>query len=78
MRWESVDLACGEVPGLDWTSAARWRSGTATDDPKSTASHRTVSVDEMHPGTVALLRSLSARQAADRLVLGAGWRPATY
>ena len=71
MRWESVDLARGEV----LVSTGRvllldGGRGTAADDPKSTASHRTVSVEEMHPGTVALLRSLSARQAADRLVLG--------
>jgi hypothetical protein len=48
---------------------------TATDDPKSKASWRTVPVEDMHSGTGALLRSLKARQAADRLVLGITQRP---
>ena len=46
---------------------------TATDDPKSSASRRTVPVEEIQPGTAALLRSLRARQAADRLILGSGY-----
>jgi hypothetical protein len=46
---------------------------TATDDPKSTASRRTVPVEQIQPGTVALLRSLKARQASDRLALGQGY-----
>jgi Phage integrase central domain len=61
MRWEAIDLARGEVAvqaGRVLLDGHR----TATEDPKSTASHRTVPVEEMHPGTVALLRSLSARQ----------------
>jgi hypothetical protein len=40
-----------------------------TDEPKSKASQRFVPVEETQPGTVALLRSLRARQAADRLAL---------
>jgi hypothetical protein len=46
---------------------------TAIDDPKSAASRRTVSVEGVQPGTVALLRALKARQAADRLALGRGY-----
>jgi integrase len=70
MRWEAVDMERGEVvvqAGRVLLDGTR----TATDDPKSSASHRTVPVEDMHRGTVALLRSLKARQAADRLVLGA-------
>jgi hypothetical protein len=73
MRWEAIDLERGEAvvqAGRVLLNGKR----TATDDPKSTASHRTVSVEEMHPGMVALLRTLKARQAADRHVLGAGPR----
>jgi integrase len=58
-----------------WSTAGVLLDGhrTATDDPKSKASKRTVPVEDMHPGTVTLFRSLRARQAADRLVLGAGY-----
>ena len=43
------------------------------EDPESTASRRTVPVEQIRPGTVALLRALKARQAADRLALGPGY-----
>jgi hypothetical protein len=46
---------------------------TATDDSRSSVSRRSVPLEEIHLGTVALLRTLKARQAADRLVLGAGY-----
>ena len=46
---------------------------TVTDDPKSAASKRTVPVEEIQPGTTALLRALKARQASERLMLGAGY-----
>ena len=77
MQWSAVDLAAGEVR----VQAGRVlldKTRTATDDPKSSASHRTVAVEDMHSGTVALLRSLKARQAADRLVLGAGYIESGY
>jgi integrase len=77
MRWDAIDLTSGEVvvqAGRVLLDGKR----TATDDPKSSASHRTVPVEAMHTGTVVLLRSLKARQAADRLVLGAGYRETGY
>lgn len=40
------------------------------DEPKSEQRRRTVPVEVIHPGTVALLRSLIARQAAERLRAG--------
>jgi hypothetical protein len=46
---------------------------TATDDSRSSVSRRSVPLEEIQLGTVALLRTLKARQAADRLVLGAGY-----
>jgi hypothetical protein len=66
MRWDAIDLISGETvvqAGRVLLDGKR----TATEDPKSTASHRTVPVEAMHPGTLALLRSLKARQAADRV-----------
>ena len=72
LRWDAIDPDRGEVvikAGRVLLDGHR----TATDDPKSSASHRTVPVEEIQPGTVALLRSLKARQAADRLVLGTGY-----
>lgn len=71
LRWDAVDLDRGEIvvqAGRVLLDGHR----TATEGPKSSASHRTVPVEAMHPGTVALLRTLKARQAADRLVLGSG------
>jgi integrase len=72
MRWESVDLEQGEVK-VEAGRVLLDGHRTAIDDPKSKASRRAVPVDDMHPGTVALLRSVRARQAADRLILGAGY-----
>lgn len=40
---------------------------------KSDASARTVPVEQMHPGTLVLLRSLSRTQAVDRLAAGPAW-----
>jgi integrase len=77
MRWDAVDLDRGDVvvrAGRVLLDGKR----TATDDPKSSASHRTVPVEDIQPGTVALLRSLKARQAADRLVSGVGYRETGY
>lgn len=51
---------------------------TATDDPKSSASRRTVPVEDIQPGTVALLRALKARQAADKLRVGAAYTESGY
>jgi hypothetical protein len=46
---------------------------TATDEPKSTASRRTVPVEEIQRGTGALLRSLKAA----RPLTGSSWAPDT-
>jgi integrase len=78
MRWESVDLAQGEVSVQAGRVLLGGGRGTAIDDPKSKASHRTVPVETMHPGTVALLRTLKAREAADRLILGSGYPETGY
>jgi integrase len=50
LRWDAVDLDRGEIvvqAGRVLLDGHR----TAADDPMSTASHRTVPVEEMHTGT---------------------------
>lgn len=49
-------------------------SHTETDATKSGRSRRLVPVEALHPGTVAILRSLRARQAAERLAAGSAYR----
>ncbi|MCR1784103.1 site-specific integrase [Nocardioides carbamazepini] len=73
LRWSSVDLDAGTV--LVESSRVKIGRGGATslDDTKSDASTRTVAAEVMAPGTVAALRSLRARQAADRLKVGAAY-----
>jgi integrase len=72
MTWDCVDLELGEIK-VEHGRVLLDGHRTATDDPKSTASRRTVPVEGIHAGTVALLRALRARQARDRLMLGAGY-----
>jgi len=69
MAWEAVDMDAGTAVVRAGRVAVDG-SRTATGDPKSKASRRTVPVEAMHPGTVGLLRSLSARQAAERRYAG--------
>lgn len=72
LTWSHVDLDAGTVT----IAAGRVllaKGVTATDAPKSAASRRTVPVEAMHPGTVALLKALRAAQAADRLAAGPAW-----
>ncbi len=69
VRWQAVDLAAGVVT-VEAGRVALDGKRTVTEDPKSAASWRAVPVECMHPGTVPLLRSLSAQQAADRLAAG--------
>lgn len=71
LRWSDIDLAAGVLRvsqgrvALDRTSHV--------DDPKSEARRRALPVEAMHPGTVAALRALSARQAAERLRAGSAY-----
>jgi len=74
LKWDAVDLDRGEIRVEASRVLLDGGTRTVTDDPKSKASRRTVPVEDMHPGTVALLRSLKVRQAADRLALGAAYQ----
>lgn len=77
MRWGALDLNTGMVR-VEAGRIALVGHRVATDDPKSAASWRTVPVESMHPGTVAILRGLSAHQAADRLAAGTAYEQSSY
>ena len=73
LTWDAVDLEAGTVT----VKAGRVRldgGHTATDEPKAARSRRTVPLEMLHPGSMALLRSLRARQAADRLAAGSAYQ----
>lgn len=89
MRLTLCGLRRSEVLGLDWSAVnltggsvevrqSRVKTGraktTATDDPKSSASRRTVAVETIHPGTFAALRALwlvQGRPASGLVVMDA-------
>jgi integrase len=72
LRWSDVNLDAGRVTVRAGRVALD--NGDHTDEPKSAQRRRVVPVEEIHPGTVPLLRSLKAAQAADRLKAGgASW-----
>lgn len=77
MRWGAVDLTTGAVK-IEAGRVALDGHRCATDDPKSAASWRSVPVEAMHPGSVAVFRALSARQAADRLAAGPAYEQSSY
>lgn len=70
LRWDAVDAESGRVTVRAGRVRIDGGKADVTDDPKSRASWRTVPVEDMHPGTMGVLRSLSVRQAADRLAAG--------
>lgn len=71
LRWSDIDMGEGMVT-ISQGRVAVDRT-TVTDDPKSASRRRSVPVEVIWPGTIALLRSLSARQARDRLAAGSAW-----
>jgi integrase len=77
LRYSSVDWEAGTVEVKRGRVALR-HGRTATDDAKSRASNRVVPVEQVHPGTMALLRALRARQAEDRLAAGRRGSTPTY
>lgn len=77
LSWEAVDMLAGVVT-VKAGRVALDGHRTATDDPKSAASWRQVPVEAMHAGTSSLLRSLRARQAAERLAAGSAYSDSGY
>lgn len=76
LRWSDVDFEAGVVSVSQGRVALD--RGDHTDDPKSAQRVRAVPVEAIHPGTVVLLRSLKATQAADRLRAGEAHRDSGY
>ncbi|MEZ0577297.1 tyrosine-type recombinase/integrase [Nocardioides sp. MH1] len=72
LSWSCVDRDFGTVT-VEASRVVVGKGRTALDDAKSEASHRTVPVEQMHPGTMAVLRSLSAAQAAHRVAAGSAY-----
>jgi len=77
LLWENVDFEEGAVTIVQGR-VAFGSSSEAVDAPKSRASARTVPVEMARPGTIALLRALKHRQAADRLKAGEAWQDTGY
>lgn len=74
LRWSDVDLDAGTVTVRQGRVALQMDGQrTHTDAPKSAQRRRTIPVEVLHPGTVALLRTMRARQAADRLSVGSAY-----
>lgn len=69
LAWDDVDLERGTVH-VGWSRVSIGNGETSRDDTKSAASDRTIRPDDVHPGTMAMLRQLKARQAEHRLGVG--------
>jgi integrase len=78
LRWSDVDLGKGTVTVRQGRVALQM-DGQAShvDAPKSAQRRRTVPVELIHPGTVALLKSMKTAQAADRLKVGPAYGRST-
>jgi integrase len=72
MTWDDLDPEAGTVTVRQGRVGFGSKS-EAIDAPKSKASARTVPIEAMHAGSMALFRSLSAAQAAARLKAGEAW-----
>jgi integrase len=73
LRWEDIDLETG-VASISQGRVALENGSSVVDDPKSAQRVRAVPVEAIHSGSIALLKRLKAKQAADRLVAGGAWR----
>jgi integrase len=69
LRWQDVDLDAGRASIRQTVIAIRHTVMIGT--PKTAKGRRTGTLDS---GTVAVLREHRKRQAAERLLMGAGWR----
>lgn len=74
LRWLDVNTERGTVT-INQGRVQLQHDGqrAQVDEPKTAQRRRTVPVEQVYPGTVGLLRSLRARQAADRLKMGAAY-----
>lgn len=77
LRWDDLDLDEG-VASVSQGRVALDRGGSTVGDPKSAQRVRSVPVEAIHPGTVALLKKMKAKQAADQLRAGTAWRSSGF
>lgn len=73
LRWSDVDLDAG-VASISVGRVALNDGTSIVDDPKSAQRVRAVPFESIHPGSIALLKRMKAKQAADQLLAGAAWR----
>jgi integrase len=69
LRWSDIDLEAGTVTIR--STRVRFGKTTVTSTPKTARGNRTIAVG---PVVVSALRAWRRQQAADRLLMGAGWR----
>jgi integrase len=70
LRWSNVDLERASIAVVQARAVVRY-DDVRVSEPKTARGRRAVALDA---GTVAALRAHRARQAADRLAIGPGWR----
>ena len=68
LRWSDLDLEAGRASIRQTVITIKHRAELGT--PKTAKGRRTVTLDK---GTIAALREHRKRQAAERLLMGAGW-----
>ena len=73
LRWSDVDLVAG-VASVSVGRVALEDGTSVVDDPKSAQRVRAVPFEAIHAGSIALLKRMKAKQAADKLLAGAAWR----
>lgn len=77
LRWDDIDMTAG-LATVRRGRVAVDGGETVTDEPKSAQRRRTLPIERVEPGSMALLRSLRAAQAADRLRAGEAWQESGY
>jgi integrase len=74
LRWSDIDLD-GQTLSIERSRVQAGAGNVVENDPKTAASRRTLPLDD---SMVAVLRRASARQAQERLALGAAYRDSGY
>lgn len=75
LRWSDVNMDAGTVAVSQGRVQLQYGGQRAyVDEPKSPQRRRTVPVELIHPGTMALLRTMRAQQMRDRMAAGGAWQ----
>ncbi|MGP4975967.1 site-specific integrase [Brachybacterium tyrofermentans] len=74
LRWSDVNMNAGTVAVSQGRVQLQYGGQRAhVDAPKSPQRRRTVPVEVIHPGSMALLRTMRAQQMRERMVAGGAW-----